>query len=115
MVSQRVLENFDFLERVARTSSSRKRLRYLEEADAEQLLAIVECCFNVLRARLPLTRQQRARLAEHAAHIRRISRVRTERSARKVIQSGDGIAIATLLLPVIAEATRTLLAAAAGS
>lgn len=114
MVSERVLRNREFLERVARTRSAHRRHRYIEEADADQLLAIVECCFNVLRARLPLTRHQRARLAEHATHIRRISRVRTERSARKVIQSGDGIAIATLLIPVLAEAARAIFSSAAG-
>lgn len=114
LVGNRVLANKGFLERVARTTSARKRRRYIEEASAEELLAIVESCFNVLRARLPLSRRQRARLAEHADHIRRISRVRTERSARRPFQGGDGIAIATLLIPVLAEAARAIISSTSG-
>jgi len=112
-VSDQVLQNVDFLRRVASTRSERKRRRYLADANADQLLAIVECCFNVLRARVPLTRRQRARLAEHAHYIRSVSRVRTETGARKVIQGGDGIAIATLLIPVLAEAARAIFSSSA--
>lgn len=109
MVGERFLRNMDFLKHLATTRSPKVRNELIRYASADELLAIVEVCVNVLRSRFPLNARQRQKLREHATYLRKLSRVRSEKSARKILQIGDGVAIASLLVPVIAEVARTLI------
>lgn len=114
MMSQRavgpsVLSNKEFLERLCRTKSEKKRLRMIRDASTDQLLAIAEIALNILKGRLPLTSRQRERLIPYANFVRRLSRTRSEDGARRIIQVGGGPLLSSLILPVLLEIGRTLI------
>jgi hypothetical protein len=105
-----ILKNYAFLKKLAKTKSNKKRKSLLDSANREQLLALVEVSSNLL-SNFKLTKKQRDRLLPFAPTIRKFSRVRSERSARKLIQqTGTGVPLfAALLAPVIAEAASHLI------
>lgn len=110
-VSQVVSDNTHFLRSLARTKSSRKRKRILKHAGAEQLLALVEICLNILCSRFKLTTRQKKRLLPYADFVRRLARKRTERGARKIlVQKGSGVGglFAALLTPILVDLARSV-------
>lgn len=96
-----IRENVDFLQQLASTRSDRKKNTLLLNSTADQILAIVEICANVLKFNFPLTRKQKRRLIKYADFYRSIARVRTEKSARHRLQEGGAIPIAAILTPVL--------------
>jgi superfamily I DNA/RNA helicase len=105
-----ILKNYAFLKKLAKTKSNKKRKSLLDSANRDQLLALVEISSNLLSS-FKLGKKQRNRLLPFAPTIRKLSRVRSERSARKLIQqTGTGVPLfAALLAPVIAEAASHLI------
>ncbi|KAL7079495.1 hypothetical protein ACQ4LE_001208 [Meloidogyne hapla] len=96
-----IRENYQFLQRLAKTSSDKKKNSLLLTASADQILAIVEICANVLKHNFTLSRRQRQKLAKFADFYRKISRTRTETSARKHLQEGGSAALAAILVPIL--------------
>lgn len=81
----------------------------LKHATADQLLALVEICLNILNSQFRLTTRQRSRLLPYADFLRKLARRRTERGARKhLVQTGSGIGglFAALLTPVLLDLAR---------
>jgi len=102
--------NCEFLQKLAKTRSDRKKQKYISLADRDKLLAIVEICTNILKANFPLKQSQRKKLSRNADYYRKISRVRTEKSARHRIQTGgSAIALAAILAPVLGSLAQHLL------
>lgn len=108
-----IFENSDFLKKLARTRSPRKARRFLKNASSQQLLSLVEIALNIVRSRFKLTTRQKKRLLPHAPFLRHISRVRSERGARKLFyQKGNGLPLglfASLLTPVLIDLARSVL------
>jgi hypothetical protein len=104
-----IKENIDFLQRLAATKSDRKKNNLLLNSTADQILSIVEIIANVLKFNFPLTPRQKGRLSKYAEFYRSLARVRSEKSARKHLQEGKGIAIGAILVPVLAELARSLI------
>lgn len=100
---QIIKENEIFLRKLATTKSDKKRKNILENATSGEILVLLEMCINVLRARVKLTNCQKRKLAVHAEFLRKFSKCRTEKSARKIIQTGNGILFPTLILPILAK------------
>lgn len=121
------MENSDFIRQLSakhgsRDVSSQIRRDLIKNATTDQLLAIVECCYNIIRSRVPLSKTQRQKLAAQAHDIRAMSRVKTASGARKILirsekrssignklrnskkQKGGGfpIALASLITSVVA-------------
>ena len=108
-VGNRIIRNYFFLKKLSK-SNDKQRIEILKNATPEQLLTLVEICVNVLRQNFKLKQSQRSKLIPHANFIRKLSRCRSEKSARKIVQTGGGIAsIAAVLAPVLLEATRYLM------
>ncbi|KAL3087172.1 hypothetical protein niasHS_005411 [Heterodera schachtii] len=84
-VGQRVLDNYEYLKVLGRTTSHKKRRHLLSSAGCEELLTLVEICLNLLNGSFCLTRKQKQKLLPFANTIRRLARVRSEQSARKLI------------------------------
>lgn len=107
-----ILQNFGFLRKIARTKSDKKLRKLLNGATRDQLLALVETSSNILKG-FRLTQRQRQRLLPFAPTIRKLSRVRSERGARKIVQQTGGavpVAVfASLLAPVLVEAAGHLI------
>ena len=110
MVSQLVHKNIDFLKLLSKTKSERKRKRLLRHSNTDQLLAIAEICLNIVKSRFHLTTQQKKRLLPYSEFVRSMSRVRSERGARHVInQKGGGVGVfAALLTPILVEVARMI-------
>jgi len=110
MVSQIVKENSKFLSILSRTKSQRKINRLLRLSTTNQLLALVEICLNIVKARINLTKCQKKRLLPYADFVRKMSRIKSEKGARKTLnQKGGGIGtFAALLTPVLIELARSL-------
>ncbi|KAL3075210.1 hypothetical protein niasHT_037439 [Heterodera trifolii] len=94
---------------LGRTTSHKKRRHLLSSAGCEELLTLVEICLNLLNGSFCLTRKQKQKLLPFANTIRRLARVRSEQSARKLIlqqqpQQEGGSLFAPLLAPILLEA-----------
>lgn len=109
MVGVIVVRNISFLRRLAKTKSDKIRRQLLENATADQLLAIVEICTNILKFRVQLRAQQRRKLALHAPIVRQLSRARSEKTARRILQTGSGNMLGPLILPVLSAAVASLI------
>jgi hypothetical protein len=108
--SDYIKNNCDFLQKLAKTKSENKKQKYISIADRDKLLAIVEICSNILKANFPLKKYQRKKLARNADYYRKISRARTEKSARHRIQTGgSAIALAAILAPVLGTIAQQIL------
>ncbi|KAL3115095.1 hypothetical protein niasHT_017939 [Heterodera trifolii] len=95
---------------LGRTTSHKKRRHLLSTAGCEELLTLVEICLNLLNGSFCLTRKQKQKLLPFANTIRRLARVRSEQSARKLIlqqqqpQQEGGSLFVPLLAPILLEA-----------
>lgn len=96
-----IRDNYQFLQRLAKTNSDKKKNALLLSASADQILAIVEICANVLKHNFTLSRKQKIKLAKFADFYRKLSRTRTEKSARKYLQEGGSAALAAILIPIL--------------
>jgi hypothetical protein len=112
IVGPRILENYDFLKNIAKTNSDKKRLKFLRDANSDELLALVEVCSNILSSNFWLTKRQKEKILPYANYIRKLSRVRSESTARRVSQKGGAFIFSSLLIPVLAEAARLLISSA---
>jgi len=105
-----ITENKTFLQQVAKTKSQRKLKKLISEANTDQLLSISEIVFNILRGNFPLKDRYRRKLGKNAQFYRKIVQARTERSARKHIQTGGAIgALSAILAPVIGAIAQSIL------
>ena len=104
-----IKNNLQFFQQLSKTKSDKKKNILILNATADQILSIVEICANILRFNYILTKRQKKRLAKYADYYRAISRSRTEKTARKRIQQGTGIALGTLLVPILGSLSEILI------
>ena len=90
-VGDRVKRNFDFLYQLCFTRSPVQRVEMVKNATTDQLLAIVDVCYNIFRKAMHLKPRQEKGLEKYMDHMKKLGRVRSERSAVNVIQTGEGI------------------------
>lgn len=118
IIGDRVLRNYEFLNKLARTRSKDVARELIDKATSDQLLAIVEICSHVLTD-FVLTSKQKKKLIPYAPFVRKLRRVRSEKGAKRVIQQGSGLVsrsqtggfgfLPSLLIPVLVEAASSLL------
>ena len=110
-VGQRVLNNYAFLKKLAKTKSMKKRRHLLENANCDELLALTEISSNILAGSFCLTKQQKSRLTPHSAYIRKLARLRSEKTARRFVknQTGGQAILGALLAPILVEAAHHLI------
>ena len=113
-LSPHIVKNSEFLTQLSKTRrANKRRLVLLQQATTEQILCLVEICLNILKARLPLKNVQKRQLHAYADTIRRLSRVRSASSAKRIIlssQKGCGSLasyvpiLANLIMPILRKA-----------
>jgi len=103
-------KNANFLNSILAKSKSKKSVNeIISKASEEQLLCLVEICLNLLRGRLPFHRKRINNLKNQAALLRKISRSRSAKSARRLlIQKGGGFPpvaglLASIAFPLVVE------------
>lgn len=112
VLGDRIIQNFKFLKNISRVKSEKKLQQLLANSNCNELLALVEISSNILAGRFCLSKKQRNRLIPFAHFVRKIARIRGEKSARRLFlnQKGGQLAVlAALLSPVLAEATNYLI------
>ena len=100
--SKLISENAKFVKTLATARSRHRRKHLIHNASTNQLLALVEIALNLLRGRVPIRANQKQKLGTHASDIRRLARVRSDKTARKVLlkseQQGSGpFAVASII------------------
>lgn len=111
-ISPLIYENIDFLKSVAKTKSINKRKKILSKASTSQLLTLVEISLNILKSRFKLTARQKNRILPYTDFVRKLSRVRSEKGARNLVQKGGGYglkALPAILTPIILEVLRNII------
>ena len=112
-INPMICENKEFLCNLAFTRSERKRRQLLKKASIDQLLSLAEIALNIVRSRFHLTTRQKKRLLPYADFVRRLSRARSEKGARRILipQRGEGIGsfLSALLTPILIELGRELM------
>jgi hypothetical protein len=113
MVSPLIESNLPFLRNIHSFAKCPKKIeKIIKNATDGELLCLVEISLNILKGRLPLGDGRRARKLKNQVNtIRRISRTRTAKSARRLLlpeQKGKGLPaiagiLASVLIPMIAE------------
>ena len=104
-----IRENTAFFKKLASTKSDKRKNDLLNDATAEQILGLVEICANILKFNFILNTRQKRRLAQYADFYRSIARSRSEKTARKKLQKGSGIALGAILIPVLSVLAQHLL------
>ena len=111
--SELIAANAKFVKTLATARSKQRRKHLIRNANTNQILSLVEIALNLLRGRIPIRANHKQRLGTHASDIRRLSRVRSDKAARKVLlkseQRGSGpFAVASiisrLLVPFLIDA-----------
>ena len=114
ILGDRILKNYNFLKKLYRSKSEFGRLRLLRQANSDELLSLVEICTNIVHpSRFCLNDRARQKLSPFASTIRKLGRKRSESTTRSFVvqqQQGNGPLFLALLAPVLAEATRHLIA-----
>jgi len=105
-----VHDNLEFLKKISKIKSCEERNLLLENASTEEILTILECTINILKFRVRLNNTQKNRLKKHAMFLRDLSRKRSEKSVRKLIQQGEGGFLPALLIPIITQAVASIIA-----
>ena len=109
--SELITTNAKFVKTLATARSRERRKHLIRNASTSQILALVEIALNLLQGRVPIRASHKQRLGPHATTIRRLSRVRSDRAARKVLlrseqqqphQQGSGpFAVASLISRIL--------------
>jgi len=102
IVGPRVGLNLQFLNKLSRSASDKNRWKILKNASCDEILTLVEICYNILKGGFCLREQQKVKLLPHVSVVRRLSRARSEVGARKIVQKGGSCEfLKSLLNPVI--------------
>ena len=104
-----IKENTAYFKKIAATKSDKRKNELLKEATADQILGLVEICANILKFNFRLNNRQKRRLSKYADFYRSIARARSEKSARRKLQQGSGIALGAILIPVLSVLAQHLL------
>lgn len=108
-IGQNICNNIDFLKKLSQSKSEKKRRNILKTATNSELISIVEIALNIVKGRFNLKTRQRERIDPYKNFLRQLSRIRSEKSARRLVQKGNGIgAFAVFLTPIIIEALKQL-------
>lgn len=119
IVGERILRNFEFLNKLCKTKSLKNRWILVQRATRDELLSLVEICSNILSSDFILTKSQKKKILPYADFIRQLSRARSEKRVKNIIrngleteidkkrnQKGQGSFLPSLLVPILIEAAR---------
>lgn len=107
-VGECVLKNYPFLKTLAKTTSIKKKRNIIKNASPSEIATLSECCYNVTKGNFRLTPARVLKLKKHAKIIRKIADARNSQKAKKIIQTGEGFPFATLLVPILLEAAKSI-------
>ena len=97
-MSGRMKRSLPYLQVLAKAKPKLRGL-IINNAPADVINAICECCLNLLKGVIPLTPHQKRRLARYKTHLRGLAnkKVSQKKKRRYLSQKGGGGALAALL------------------
>ena len=105
-----VKNNITFLYQLSKSKSDVNRRRLLDKATADQIFAISEIIYNILKGNFPLHTRVRRRLGKDVKFYKKVAQSRSEKTTRKNIQKGGQLgAISALLLPFVSALAQHVL------
>ena len=110
MMSKRMRDNLPYLQILVKCKPKVRKV-LIEHGPSDLVLSICECCHNVLKGTVPLTKRQKQHLSRYKKHLRglvnkKISRVKKRRLLAQ--QKGGGNLLTALLPPVLSVLTSLL-------
>ena len=82
----------------------------MDKATADQIFAISEIIYNILKGNFPLHTRIRRRLGKDVKFYKKVAQSRSEKSTRKNIQEGGQLgALSALLLPFVSALAQHVL------
>lgn len=109
MVGPRFHRNLNFAKALLREKSDATRHKMIENATDDEVYALMDANYNILKFNFPLRSHQRRKLSNYAKTLRQLARRKSAKSGRKLLQTGNGIMFAALLAPVVAEIASSLI------
>ena len=112
--SPNLKENLNFLKKIRENGRSHLKIRQiLLGATDEELLTLVEICFNLLKSRIPLSKRHHSLLKRQANVVRKLARSRSASTSKSLLlksigQKGDGLPLipgilASIVLPILTD------------
>lgn len=109
-----IKENLNFLRKIHENKRSHLKIRQiLIGARDEELLTLVEICFNLLKSRIPLSKRHHKLLKKQAIIVRKLARSRSAKTSKSLLlksvgQRGDGLPLvpailSSVILPILTE------------
>jgi hypothetical protein len=109
-ISSLIHGNLPFLRSLGGKCAKRQQENLIAGASDAELLCLVEICLNLLHGRLPAHHRRLMVLRRQADTLRRLSRARSPKTARRLLLQQKGGALpavagvlASILIPLIAE------------
>lgn len=103
-----ILRNYNFLKKLSSANSPKNQLSVLRKASPDELLSLVEVCFNIIILKYKLSKSQKKQLATHADYIFKLGKARSASRTQKIIQKGGAFPYASLLFPILLQVGRLL-------
>ena len=104
-MSKRLQDNQPFLQLLAR-SSAKRRKALVKQATKEELAALFEICFNILRGNLPLSTHMHKKLERERQTLRTLAdkKISLKRKKKVINQKGGFLGtVASIALPLLAS------------
>lgn len=107
--AERILNNYGYLKRLAKTRTKQQRTKILRDGGADLTKCICECVLNVMKENVPLNKEQVNRLRAHQNSLRQIANTKTSLKAKRNIINQQGGFLAPILIPVLSSLASSLL------
>ena len=111
MMSKRVRDSLPYLQILAKCKLKVQKV-LIEHGPSNLVLSICECCHNVLKGTVRLTKRQKQHLSRYKKHLRDLANKKVSRvSKRRLLtqqKGGGGNLLRALLPPVLTVLTSLL-------
>ena len=107
-MSKRVRVSLPYLQILAKCKP-KVRKAIIEHGSSNLVLSICECCYNVLKGTIPLTKIQKRRLSRYKEHLRALASKKVSRVKKKRLLTQKGGNLLAALLPPVLSVLSSLL------
>lgn len=103
MSKKRLSRNLPFLKKL-RCCKGRQKGALISNLSTDQVKCLSECCHNVLKRNIPISKNHFEKLKKHKVVIRKIASKGLSLKAKKALIAQKGGFLSSLLLPIISIA-----------
>ena len=101
MAVSKLKKHICLLQKLQKSRSLAVRRQLLKQSSREVIICLIECIVNILHEKVPLKPSHRKKLVRHAKTIRTLAKVRSEKTARKLLVQKGGSILPLILAPII--------------